>query len=242
MVNTLLFDLDGTLLPMDNEEFTRGYFKYLIPHVMHLLNKDKFIEQLWASTEKMVRNDDARKTNEEVFKEDFLTNSGIREEDLWPILLEFYQGEFATLSHLTRPTPLSRQVVQTAIDKGYTVVVATNPLFPRTAIEARMKWAGVDDLPFALVTTLEEMHYCKPNPNYYREILEKVGKQPEECMMIGNDGYEDMIAGKLGMETYLVTDCFIERNVLSDYVNHQGTMQELLEFIKGLPDRKGVTV
>ena len=28
-LTTVLFDLDGTLLPMDNESFTRGYFKLL---------------------------------------------------------------------------------------------------------------------------------------------------------------------------------------------------------------------
>ncbi|MFC4769290.1 HAD family hydrolase [Effusibacillus consociatus] len=239
MLNTLLFDLDGTLLPMDNDEFTRGYFKHLVPHVVHLLDQEKFIAQLWASTEEMVRNDDASKTNEEVFKEDFLSKISIREEDIWPVLLDFYQKEFGALSHLASPTPLSRQVVQTAIEKGYSVVLATNPLFPRSAIEARMKWAGVDDLPFDLVTTLEEMHFCKPNPNYYREILQKIGKMPEECMMIGNDGYEDMVAGKLGMQTYLVTDCLIDRNLLSDFVDHQGTMEKLLEFVKKLPEPKG---
>lgn len=242
MLNTLLFDLDGTLLPMDNDEFTRGYFKYLVPHVMHLVEQDKFIKLLWASTEKMVRDDDPSKTNEQVFKEDFLSKSGIREEELWPILMDFYEKEFPGLSHLANPTALSRVVVQAAIDKGYSVVVATNPLFPRAAIEARMKWAGVHDLPFTLVTTLEEMHFCKPNPNYYREILQKIGKKPEECMMIGNDGYEDMVSGKLGLQTYLVTDCLIDRNMLTGLIQHQGSMQDLLEFIKGLPDLQQVGV
>lgn len=242
MLNTLLFDLDGTLLPMDNDHFTQGYFKQLIPHLAHLLEKDKFIKLLWSSTETMVRDDNPAKSNEQVFKEDFLAKSGLTEEEVWPILLAFYEKEFPGLHHLTSPTALSRQVVETAIDKGYTVVLATNPLFPRTAIEARMKWAGVEDLPFALVTTLEEMHFCKPNPNYYREILAKIGKRPEECMMIGNDGFEDMVAGKLGMQTYLVTDCLIDRDMLTGLIQHQGSMQDLLEFIKGLPDRTEVGV
>ncbi|GAX91959.1 HAD family hydrolase [Effusibacillus lacus] len=242
MLNTLLFDLDGTLLPMDNDHFTKGYFKHLIPRVMHLIDQDKFIKQLWASTEAMVRSDDASRTNEQVFKEDFLGKSGIREEEIWPILVDFYQGEFHQLSHLTSPTPLARKAVETAMEKGYSVVLATNPLFPRAAIEARMKWANIEDLPFELVTTLEEMHFCKPNLSYYKEILQKIGRKPDECMMIGNDGFEDMIAGKLGMQTYLVTDCLIERNLLSDPIHQQGTMENLLEFIKGLPDLKGARV
>lgn len=235
MLNTLLFDLDGTLLPMDNDEFAKGYLKHLVPRMVHLIDKDKVIDMIWASTETMVRSEDLQKTNEQVFKEHFLQTSGLAEEDIWPILLDFYQGEFRDLSHLTQPTQLSRQVVQAAIDKGYDVVVATNPLFPRTAIEARMEWAGIADLPFKLVTTLEEMHACKPNPSYYREILQLIGRKPEECMMIGNDAYEDMVAGKLGMQTYLVTDCLIERNRLSDLITHEGTMDDLLAFIKSLP-------
>ncbi|WP_018132697.1 HAD family hydrolase [Effusibacillus pohliae] len=237
MLTTLLFDLDGTLLPLDNDQFMKGYFQRLVSRVSHLLDKDRFVQQLWASTEAMVLSDDPSKTNEQVFKEDFLGKSGLREEQIWPIFVDFYQGEFQMLSHLTRPTPLARQLVRTAIDKGYTAVLATNPLFPRAAIEARMKWAGIADLPFALVTTLEEMHFCKPNPNYFREILQKIGKRPEECMMIGNDGYEDMIAAKLGLQTYLVTDCLIDRNLQPDCITEQGTLQDLLEFIERLPDR-----
>ncbi|BCJ86959.1 HAD family hydrolase [Effusibacillus dendaii] len=236
MINTLLFDLDGTLLPMDQEKFTKGYFKYLIPHVMHLLDREKVVGQLWASTEKMVRSDDPDKTNEEVFKEHFLSETGLREADIWPIFLDFYAGEFGELSHLTDPNPLSRTVVQTAVEKGYEVALATNPLFPRSAIEARMRWAGVADMPFKLVTTMEEMHFCKPNPNYYREILQKIDKQPSECMMIGNDGYEDMVAAKLGMRTYLVTDCLIEENLVPEWIHQQGSMHELLTFIESLPE------
>lgn len=240
MLNTLLFDLDGTLLPMDHNRFTQGYLRRLAPSITHLLDPNKFIQLLWSSTETMVRSDDSSKTNEQVFKEDFLAKSGLREEEVWPIFLDFYKNEFPALHHLATPSPVSRKVVETAIEKGYTVVLATNPLFPRTAIETRMEWAGVADMPFALVTTLEEMHFCKPNPNYYREILEKIGKRPEECMMIGNDGYEDMVAGKLGMQTFLVTDCLIERNMLTGLIQQQGSIQDLLEFINGLPEQTKV--
>ena len=33
MVKAVLFDLDGTLLPMDQDEFTKGYFKLLVGFV-----------------------------------------------------------------------------------------------------------------------------------------------------------------------------------------------------------------
>jgi FMN phosphatase YigB (HAD superfamily) len=236
-LTTLLFDLDGTLLPMDNDVFTKGYFKRLIPRVAHLIEPERFVQQLWASTAAMVKNDDPTLTNEEVFKRDFLTAVGGTEEQYFPPVMDFYAGEFGDLIHLTEPTPLAREICQAAMEKGYRLVLATNPLFPRVATEHRMRWAGVEDVPFEWVTTYENSHFCKPNPNYYREILEKIGAEPDECMMIGNDAVEDLIAGTLGMKTYLVTDCAIapeEKHLSSD---HQGSLQDLLAFVRvELPD------
>lgn len=235
-LTTLLFDLDGTLLPMDNDHFTKGYFKHLVPHLAHLQSPEKLVEQIWKSTEAMVRSNDPELTNEQVFKSDFLTALQGEESDYWPIFEQFYAGEFGELSHLSAPTPLARAVVQAAAHKGYRVVLATNPLFPRAAIEHRMRWANIHDLPFELVTDLETMHFCKPNPNYYQEILQKIGVSPESSMMIGNDAFEDLIAGKLGLKTFWVTDCAIESERGLPY-DHKGTMEELLRFIQEeLPD------
>lgn len=230
-LTTLLFDLDGTLLPMDNDHFTKGYFKHLLPHLAHLHSPEQLAAQIWKSTEAMVRSTDPNLTNEQVFKADFLTALQAEESDYWPIFEEFYGAAFGELSHLSQPTPLAREIVQTAVDKGYRVVLATNPLFPRAAILHRMRWANIHDLPFELVTDFESMHFCEPNPNYYREILQKIETSSESAMMIGNDAFEDLIAGKLGLKTFWVTDCAIEseRTLPFDY---KGTLEELLRFIK----------
>jgi FMN phosphatase YigB (HAD superfamily) len=230
-VTTLLFDLDGTLLPLDNDHFTKGYFKRLVPHVAHLIEPEKFVAQLWKSTEKMVRSDDATRTNEEVFKTDFLAAVNGKEEDFWPVVEDFYAGEFGDLIELSQPTPLAREICEAAVEKGYRLVLATNPLFPRPATLHRMRWAGVDHIPFELVTTYENSHFCKPNPNYYGEILQKIGAAPESCMMIGNDAFEDLIAGKLGMKTFWVTDCAIETEEHLPY-DTRGTLQDLLQFVR----------
>jgi len=230
-LTTLLFDLDGTLLPMDNDHFTKGYFKHLLPHLAHLHAPEQLAAQIWKSTEAMVRSDDPNLTNEQVFKADFLAALQGTESDYWPIFEDFYASAFGELSHLSQPTPLAREIVQTAVDKGYRVVLATNPLFPRSAILHRMRWANIHDLPFELVTDFESMHFCKPNPNYYREILQKIETASESAMMIGNDAFEDLIAGKLGLKTYWVTDCAIESERSLPF-DHKGTLEELLRFIK----------
>lgn len=230
-LTTLLFDLDGTLLPMDQDYFTKGYFKQLVPRFAHLIDPEAFVAQMWKSTEAMIRSEDPDMTNEHVFKKDFLTAIGAEESVYWPIFEDFYAGQFGELSHLSDPTPLARQICEAALDKGYEIVLATNPLFPRTAIEHRMRWAGVDGLPFTLVTTLEEMHFCKPNPRYYQEILHKINRSPESCMMIGNDSFEDLIAGKLGVKTYWVTDCAMENEKALPF-DRKGTMEDLLRFVR----------
>ncbi|MBL0386185.1 HAD family hydrolase [Tumebacillus sp. ITR2] len=230
-VKTILFDLDGTLLPMDNDHFTRGYFKKLVPKVAHLLPPETFLAQLMKSTEFMVRNNDPELTNEQAFKKDFLEAVGSVNEDFWPVVEGFYAGEFGELVELSQPTPLAREIVEAAVAKGYRVVLATNPLFPRAATEHRMRWANVQDLPFELVTTYENSHFCKPNPNYYKEIVQKIGTSPEDCMMVGNDAFEDLIAGTLGMQTYLVTDCLKEGEKQLPFT-HKGTLADLLTFVR----------
>lgn len=230
-VKTLLFDLDGTLLPMDNDQFTRGYFKRLVPRMASWIAPETFLPQLMKSTEVMVRNNDPELTNEQVFKQDFLPAVNGREEDFWPVIEDFYAGEFGELIELSQPTPLAREICEAALAKGYRLVLATNPLFPRPATEHRMRWAGVDHIPFELVTTYENSHFCKPNPNYYLEMVQKLDVAPESCMMIGNDAFEDLIAGTLGMQTYLVTDCLKEGEKQLPFT-HKGTLADLLNFVR----------
>ena len=66
-IDTVLFDLDGTLLPMDNDAFTKGYFKLLAAAMMpHGYEPQKLVDSIWAGTAAMVKNDGGR-TNEEAF-------------------------------------------------------------------------------------------------------------------------------------------------------------------------------
>ena len=67
--------------------------------------------------------------------------------------------------------------------------------------------------------------------------MEKANILPEETMMIGNDIDEDIIPTQsLGMSTYLVTDCLINKKDV-DYSNIQnGSLRELLNFVRMMPD------
>lgn len=231
MKKAILFDLDGTLLPMDTEKFILYYIKELAGKVAHLIDPQEFSKLLWNATHAVIKNVDEQKRNEEVFQEAFLSSVSVSREEIWPIFDTFYAETFPQFSHLTEPNALAPQVVQAAIDAGYTVVVATNPLFPRVAIEHRLAWAGVKELPFAKVTVYEDCHFTKPHLQYYKEICTEIGVEPEDCIMVGNDMQEDMVASKLGMKTFLVEGYVIDRGEPQYQIDDRGSLAELLERI-----------
>ena len=109
------------------------------------------------------------------------------------------------------PTPRAAEVVRAMKGAGRQVVLATNPIFPPAATQARIRWTGLDPQDCALYTTYENSSWCKPSLGYYRELLGKLGRAPEECLMVGNDVAEDMVAEELGMRVFLLTDCLINR-------------------------------
>ena len=234
-MNTILFDLDGTLLPMDQKAFLEAYFQELSAAFVHLgYDPEELIRAVWVGTKTMIENDGSA-TNEERFWEHFARIVGDRAKRDKPRFEEFYRNEFHRVRRAVSPHPLARECVRIVKEKGYTPVLATNPIFPRAGTLARISWAGLDPDDFALITTYEDFHYCKPHPEYYREILQRLGKRPEECVMVGNDVREDMCAARLGMNTFLLTDHLIneDREDVSGY--RQGGMNELRQWAEELP-------
>lgn len=231
MIKAVLFDLDGTLLHVEQEVFLRGYLKLWGPRVAHLVDPQRFIQQLMASTMVMTSSNDPTRTNQQVFFDDFLPKVGVPAEKLMPILNDFYERDFGKVRSVVKADPAARQAVEAVLARGLDAVVATNPVFPISAIRQRLSWAQVDDLPFKLVTSYEDFHFCKPNPEYYLEIAERIGRRPEECVMVGNDVEEDLVAAGVGMCTYLVEDHLINPKGVKPKADHVGTLTQLAEFL-----------
>ena len=131
------------------------------------------------------------------------------------------------------------KIVEVLKNKGYTLVMATNPFFPRVATERRVKWAGLNKDDFKVITTYETSKYCKPNPKYFAETCEMAGCLPKETLMVGNDVDEDMSCIKIGMEPYLVTDDLINRHNADISSYKKGTLKDFYEFCCELPSLKG---
>jgi len=210
-LKTVLFDLDGTLLPMDQDEFVNGYFAFLVKKMEpHGYEPKKLIRSIWGGTEAMVKNDGSC-TNEEAFWRFFTSVYGEDSRKDIPLFEEFYAVGFQKARAFCGFSPLARRCVGLVTVRGGQPVLATNPLFPAVATENRIRWAGLEPELFALYTTYENISWCKPNLDYYREILRRLDAEPADCLMVGNDAGEDMVAGELGMKTFLLTDCLINR-------------------------------
>ena len=231
-VKVVLFDLDGTLLPMDQDTFVRAYFggisKKLAPHGY---DPKKLIDTIWAGTAAMVKNNGSM-TNEAAFWAKFTEVFGERATDDMPYFDEFYRDDFDKVSVSCGYAPESAEIIKMLKEKRLRVALATNPIFPSVATEKRMAWAGLKPDDFELYTTYENSRYCKPNPKYYIDIMEKLGVKPEDCLMVGNDVTEDMITKDLGMQVFLLTDNIINKENKDISVYPNGGFADLKAFLE----------
>ena len=149
-----------------------------------------------------------------------------------PLFEEFYAVDFQKAKAICGFTEEAEKTVSLLKAAGVRVILATNPIFPAVATESRIRWAGLSPEDFELYTTYENSSFCKPNPAYYGEILQRLDLRGEDCLMVGNDVREDMAAEMLGMETFLLTDCLINtENVPLDRWPHGG-FQDLQAHLK----------
>lgn len=209
MFDAILFDLDGTLLPMDLETFVSAYFGRLAQKLVPYGYEPKaLIDGVWAGIAEMTENDGSR-TNAEAFWAKFSELFGERVLRDIAIFDEFYRNEFNEAKAACGYNPRAGALITALKEAGGRLILASNPVFPLVAQQNRLIWAGVDPQAFGYFTHYENSHFCKPNRRYYEEIAEVCNLDPGRCLMIGNDVREDGAARQCGMEVFLLTDCLI---------------------------------
>lgn len=233
-LTTILFDLDGTLLPMDQEEFIKYYFSLLAKKLSpYGYDPKSLFTNIWEGTAAMVKNNGPC-SNEDVFWNQFTQAYGenVRKDE--PIFRDFYENEFSGAKAACGFNPKAAETIRQLKEEGYRIVLATNPIFPAVATENRIRWAGLNADDFELVTTYENSCHCKPNPDYYQDILSQIGADSAECLMVGNDALEDMAAAKLGIKVFLLSDCLINKYDADLSGLPQGSFDQLLAYIHSL--------
>lgn len=203
MLEGVLFDLDGTLLDVSVEEFLGRYFRAVRAFAGPRFPGVELLPTIMAGTEAMQRPHPGR-TNREVFADEFGASSGLAFEAAWPVFEQFYDEVFPGIGTDYHGVAGAREAVETACALGLKVAVATQPIFPRSAIEHRLEWAGLGDVAFDAITTYEHMCACKPLPEYFRQTAAMIGCDPARCLMVGDDRAMDLPAGAVGMRTFYV--------------------------------------
>ena len=237
MRKTFLFDLDGTLLPMDFDKFMELYFGHLGLYFKDEMDPKLLAKYIMMSTEEMVRAKN-NETNETVFMNHFATLIDGDIEKYKKMFIDFYNTEFEHVKASTYESVEMRKSVDLLKEKGYEVVIATNPLFPLIANYHRIRWAGFTPDEFSHITSFEENTYCKPHLEYYQEIFDKINRNPQDCYMVGNDVYDDLSVGKLGVETYLITDCMLNKHNQKNTATHTGNYKDFYQFVVNLETLK----
>lgn len=230
-ITTVLFDLDGTLLPMDQEAFVKDYFGHIATKLAPQgYDPKKLMDTIWRGTAAMVRNDGS-KTNEDAFWEYAVSVYGDKIAADKHFFDEFYELEFDKVKAVCGYHPAAAGIVHGLKTRGFRVDLATNPIFPARATQWRIQWAGLQPEDFEMYTVYENSRYCKPNPCYYKDILARLNVSAEECLMVGNDVDEDMIASQLGMRVFLLTDCLINKNDADISQYPHGSFEDLSSFL-----------
>ncbi len=230
MVRAVLFDLDGTLLNINLERFLGRYFSALRDVAVGYAD-DERADAIMGAIQNAVRamcEPHPNVTNQQVFENEFERVSGTVLAEVWPAYERFYAEVFPGLADGAGPALGARAAVETALELGLPVAVATNPIFPSAAVRHRLTWAGLDDVQFSVVTSYEATTACKPQGAYFRQVAAQLGVDPTECIMVGDDRYLDLPAADVGMRTFYVG---IDGEAAADY---RGTLEDFAALLPRL--------
>ena len=233
-LKAVLFDLDGTLLPMDQDVFVKTYFGYIAKDLAQYgYQPNQLIDAIWQGTIEMIKNK-GEKSNEAVFWDKFAQIFGEEAKKDEPKFAKFYVEHFDKVKQSCGFNEKSKIVIDQLKQRGLRLALATNPIFPSIATEKRIAWAGLKEEDFELFTTYENCRYSKPNLKYYQDVLDKMGISAQDCLMVGNDVDDDMVAQKLGMKVFLVVDCLINKSNQDLSQFPKGNLDDLLQYVKNI--------
>lgn len=226
-MRAVLFDLDDTLLENNGDLFFEAYLDALARHVESWIPRAKLLDAAMVAGAAMVAAHHPERTNEQVLLEALPSTLGVDPVRFEAQFRRFEQGDFRGLGPPWRAHPWVPDLVRTVVDRGIAVVVATSPIYPLPVIEERMRRAGVRDLPWSLVTSWDRMHSTKPSPSYFEEIARLLGLAPDQCVMVGDDFFQDIVARRIGMHTY-----FVGQPLPGLDTGPGGSLREIIEWLE----------
>ena len=232
----IFFDLDGTLLPMDQDAFIHHYFRSLSAHLApHGYEPHSLMQGVQAGIGAMIANT-GEKRNEEVFWDTFCAFLGRDARRDIPLFEDYYHRYFIAAKAACGCNPKAAECIAWLKKKGFrlALALATNPFFPALATLQRIQWAGLNPDDFEIITTYENSRHCKPNPEYYRDLIRELDVDPRECLMAGNDALEDLVAETTGMKVFLLTEWLLNKPGIDITPYPQGDFDDLIRYISSI--------
>jgi FMN phosphatase YigB (HAD superfamily) len=228
----VLFDLDGTLLQVEMDSFIPAYVEGLASHFSDVTSRRQFADAMVRATFALLRGSDDKRTNQHLFLQMLEQQVGIAPTMFAERFARYANDGMHGLKPLIEPLELARELLSLCFARDWKVIIATNPVFPRALVDARLRWGGLDDFPYHLVTSYENTRFCKPHPGYFLDILESFDLRADECVMVGNDTEHDLAAGRVGIPTYLVDTWLVDRLGNGYHYDYRGDHASLLAFLK----------
>lgn len=204
-LQAILFDLDNTLILFDEERYFGAYMRKIAMAFADLMPPDQFASLILASTQSLLENR-GKRLNVDHFMKVFSGLMKAPADELWDRFEAFYAAEYDQFRSLVRPTPDVLNVFNEIKSLPIKRILATNPMWPEHIQEKRVIWSGLKPDDFHFIAHISNSTFCKPQIEYYEEICRLTRVDPEHCLMVGDDPVNDMIAGELGMKTYLTLD------------------------------------
>ena len=232
-VEAVLFDLDGTLIEVDMQRFIPAYLQRLTAHLKEYGEPRRIAATIRAAVVEMLTCSTGQRTMEEILLHSLANDHGIDRRSFQGFLEKFIQADLPDLQGMVRRHPAAAALLEACRENGWQLVVATNPIFPRRVVEARLAWAGLDQVPFRLITAYETARYCKPHPEFFGDILRALACPADVCLMVGNDTEHDLAAARVGLQTCLLSTWRIDRLAGRYQANWEGSHEALLARFRG---------
>jgi len=127
---------------------------------------------------------------------DAISKKSTKSKEEWiKIFNDFYAHDFDELQSIVKPNEPLIKFIKLTKKK---LTFASNPLFPQIATYKRIKFAGLEPELFYDIAHMENSTYAKPNPLFFKEIIEKLHLPASRCVMIGDTEF-DMACEKVGI-------------------------------------------
>ena len=192
-IDTLLFDLDGTLINT-NELIIESFLHTLHSFYPNQYKREDVLPFIGPTLYDTFGGIDAEKMDEMV---KVYRKFNHEQHDL---LVTEFETVFET--------------IKTLKEKGYKLGIVTTKI--RTTVNMGLKLTKLDQF-FDVVVTLDDVNHAKPHPEPVLKALEQLGSTPEQAIMVG-DNHHDIVAGQnAGTKTAGVSWSIKGREYISSY-------------------------